>query len=225
MKRCFVYRERERFYRGLKISAWPGIHEEVAEKVGELLPRGSKIADLGAGEGSLALRLIDQGYRVKAFDLAPENFKLEPDLLVQCDLSSPEDTKKVAEEFRGQFDGVVAVEIVEHLTDPWRLVELAREILREKGVLILTTPNIESVFSRLSFLFRAQFPLFPFDEKLLPGTRGPKTGHINPVSSKELLYILRNSGFEVLESAPVGLMPFLYLKGGLEFTRPTSRLT
>ncbi|HEY7052602.1 MAG TPA: methyltransferase domain-containing protein [Mycobacterium sp.] len=42
---------------------------------------------------------------------------------------------------RGPFDVVIAGELIEHLPAPQRLLSAAREVLRPKGKLVITTPN------------------------------------------------------------------------------------
>lgn len=195
-------------YKGIRIYGSLGIHEAVSEALSKRLPKGAAVADLGAGEGAFTMRLLDNGYEVTAFDINPDGFVLSRDLLVRCDLSDPRDTDRIANEYKGKFDAVVAIELIEHLTDPWRLVELAHSLLKTGGYLFITTPNIQSSISRLLFLFKGYFGFFQFgggpcgmDKESF--ANNPKTGHINPISPPELDYIYRFSGFGVEETIPI----------------------
>lgn len=213
VKRVLIYRDTKRQYKGINISAWRGLHEEVFARLRERLEPGSRIADLGAGEGAMTQRLLDEGYRPIAFDINPEGFVPPKEYLVRCDLSDPADTERIAVEFAGSFDGVIAIEIIEHLTDPWRMVGLAKAILKPGGWLFVTAPNVSNRYSRMLFLLKGKFMLFPFDASAIPGTLGPRTGHINPITEPELEYIFKHCGFKSVETLPAGHWPLFYARG------------
>src|SRR5439155_19872567 len=52
----------------------------------------------------------------------------------------------------GSLDYLVSIEAVEHLENPWHYVKEARRVLKDHGKLFLTTPNILTIKSRLSYL-------------------------------------------------------------------------
>jgi hypothetical protein len=55
---------------------------------------------------------------------------------------------------------VTMLEIIEHVQNPYRLVEMAANALAPSGWLLITSPNIYSVRSRLRFLIRPRVPDF-----------------------------------------------------------------
>ncbi|OGZ99935.1 MAG: hypothetical protein A3C07_02800 [Candidatus Sungbacteria bacterium RIFCSPHIGHO2_02_FULL_47_11] len=61
------------------------------------------------------------------------------------------------------FQGVSAVEIYEHLENPFHFVREVARVLGGEGVLILTTPNPHHLFNKLSFLKNGEF--YRFSEK------------------------------------------------------------
>jgi len=200
-------------YRGLHIYAPPGTHEDIFERVARYIPKGSRIADIGAGAGAFSMRLLDAGYEVTAFDLAPENFKVNGAVCVRCDLADESSMNSVTSRFRGYFDAVVSIEVMEHLTDPWRLVSFSKSLLRRGGYLFVSTPNVLNRLSRVYYLLKGRFFMFEFDyEAYVRGNvafAGPRTGHINPVTDPELEYIFKHSGFRVVETAPVSRIDFI----------------
>lgn len=70
-----------------------------------------------------------------------------------------------------KFDYIVAGEIIEHLSNPGLFIESAKKHLKDEGKIIITTPNISSVFLYflVVFLDKTQDPthIYYFDEKNL----------------------------------------------------------
>ena len=168
-----------------------GVHEIILR----WFPPGpaATVFDAGAGEGALSLALSDRGYRVVASDRDRSRFLPRAIPFVQANLnvSLPFAT--------GAFDAVVSAEVLEHLENPHQLAREFARILRHGGTLVVTTPNILQVYSRIHFLLLGTCDFFD----TLSGNReqafhGP-SGHLNPVGFPELRYALERAGFEVRE--------------------------
>ena len=93
------------------------------------------------------------------------------------------------------FDAVVCCEGIEHVYSPWVLLSEFKRVLRPGGVIVITTPNVQNLLSRLKFLFCGYFYQFePFSK--VPRKFGDK-GHISPVSYWQLDYYSQVLGLEV----------------------------
>ena len=164
-----------------------------SRRVLELLPRldwnEARLADVGAGRGHLIALLAEHlraaGFeprgRLHACDVLPESFAVAdvPCLPIAPGGRLPFDG--------GSFEAVVSVEVIEHVEDPflfWR--ELAR-IAKPGATLVVTTPNVLNINSRLRTLFTG-FPLL-FDPLPLD-RRDPRRlgGHIHPITPYYLAY-------------------------------------
>lgn len=88
----------------------------------------------------------------------------------------------------GTFDVVTCLEGVEHAHDPFLLLREFARLLRSGGMLILSTPNIHNLRSRLKFLLRGT--LFWFDAREVSGI-----GHVNVVPYFIPTHILDVAGF------------------------------
>jgi len=108
-------------------------------------PRG-KVLD-AAGHGALSYKLKKLGFDVVACDLSPENFEAKPIKCNRIDLHKHNDLPYDD----ASFDYVISVETIEHLENPWHFLRELSRILKPDGVLILTTPNINSISSRAFF--------------------------------------------------------------------------
>jgi SAM-dependent methyltransferase len=62
-----------------------------------------------------------------------------------------------------KFSLITAIEVIEHLSNPGRLLSHASKHLASGGILVVTTPNMHSITARLRFLLSGR--LGQFDEK------------------------------------------------------------
>jgi 2-polyprenyl-3-methyl-5-hydroxy-6-metoxy-1,4-benzoquinol methylase len=171
------------------------VHETVLRLL-EYESRG-RMLDAGTGEGALALRMIEMGFNVEACDLNTEMFKL------QTIASKKVDLNKALPYPDNSFDFCVCVETIEHLHDAWHIISELNRVLKRNGKLIVTTPNIHSILSRLRFLFYGEHSFFTykeFAEKPIDTYHGLDK-HINPVSFPELEHILSENKMELEEVA------------------------
>ena len=167
-----------------------GVHEAVlgllrTDRVGRLL-------DAPAGEGAFAFRARDLGHEVSCADIAPARFRCAGLECRQMDLNRPWpfDSER--------FDHVVSIEAVEHLENPWHLMREANRVLRPEGKLIVTTPNVLSIRSRLSNALYG-YPNY-FHYMIESGQEGQDelpVDHINPVGFLELRHVLSRTGFGI----------------------------
>lgn len=169
----------------------PQVHRAVLKIVSSLEP-GSLVLDAPCGEGALLFRLKESGFRVRGVDIDPGAA-----LLDQTEYA-PGDLNQLPLPFQDQsFDAVTSVEGIEHLENPPALIREFHRLLKPGGLLVLTTPNITSIRSRVRFLGSGFFHMFklPLDE-----TRPSPAHHITPLTLPHLRYTLHRWGFEILET-------------------------
>lgn len=175
----------------LRERAIPGTHAFAVRVCEQYLEPGKdvKLLDIGAGEGALSQRLLEAGYQVEACELYTEQFKLDEVICHEVDLNKPwpfEDNSA---------NGIIAVELVEHIEDHLTMFEEAARVLKPGGRLLFTTPNILSLKSRISFLFTGYFYSFgPLSRHGFSDGRP----HVSPFTIDRYRYLLKGLGLDLV---------------------------
>lgn len=149
----------------------------------------ARLVDVGAGSGHLVRALgeylksrgFNPAEHLSACDVIPDSFACEE---IACRQIHPDGSLPFADE---AFEIVVSIEVIEHVENQfffWR--ELAR-IAKPGGLVVVTTPNVLNINSRLRSLFTG-FPLL--FEPLPLDAHDPRrlSGHIHPVTPYYLAY-------------------------------------
>jgi SAM-dependent methyltransferase len=170
----------------------PGLFETALELVRKYVAPGQSVAELCAGSGAFSSLLVDAGFQVVPVDGDTRWFNVPRLEVVEADLNGPFATLLGRE----RFDCITCLEGIEHLENPWHFIRQCRALLRPKGILLISTPNVECLLSRLLFLRNGGF--LNFDRKM----RVPY--HITPIISWLLSYNLKKNGFVEKEAAYLG---------------------
>ncbi len=150
------------------------------------------LLDAPAGTGAFALGAGRLGYAVTCADIDCSRFSAEGLQCGRVDLNQPWPYGNA------RFDVVACIEAIEHLENPWLLVREANRVLKPGGVLLVTTPNVLSIKSRVSYLFNGYPNYFHFGVIPVPGSDEElPVGHINPVGFLELRHILARNSFHI----------------------------
>ena len=192
------HKPEKEYFEGRQIRTDPGIHSAVADDISKHVEPSCRILDIGAGEGAFSLRLHRMGHNVHAVDVDDSGFDVPE---VSFTGVKPEDS--LSDIFgQEQFQAVVAIEVLEHMTSTWKFFNEAMKLLVPGGYLFVTTPNLCSFYSRVVFLKEGR--LFHFQ-----GRESWKMGHINPVPFFVLESFAREAGFKLVSRQGVGYMPVL----------------
>lgn len=201
-------RKPPQYYKGIRIKTDTGLHDQLMEMIEDrigLRPGGKKLRalDFGCGEGALSQRLFDAGWEVVSSDIDSASFKAAGPVFRKVDINDRAAVEKFLAEFPGGFDLILAVEVIEHVKNPWDFMASIRRVCSPHTHLIVTTPNISSWWARFMFLVTGD--LWGFSEE---SWNDP--GHINPVSEVEMRGIFRESGFECRDVWPGGVLPVIW---------------
>lgn len=150
-----------------------------AERLGRYAS-GGPVLDLGCGYGYF-LRCLGAQYEGVGIDIsehavqtARERYGLDARAGVLNETSFP----------AGHFSLVTMWDVIEHLPDPKRTLGIVRTVLKDDGVLALTTGNVGSLVARLC---GARWHLFTLPD------------HLWFFSERTLRALLEKTGFRVIE--------------------------
>jgi 2-polyprenyl-3-methyl-5-hydroxy-6-metoxy-1,4-benzoquinol methylase len=123
-----------------------GGHAKLVAAVGS----GRRVLDIGCSTGYLARILSERENRVVGIEVDP---RAAAQARQWCEEVFVGDAETVELPMKlGVFDVILCADVVEHLRDPVRFLKGKRPLLRDGGVLVLSTPNIANWSIRASLL-------------------------------------------------------------------------
>lgn len=175
-------------------------------------PAGSRVLDVGCGNGYLAARFAERGCRVVGIDMSEHGIELARRRCpgVRFEIAAADDgmLERLDEP---PFDYVVSTEVIEHLYAPDSLVRGMFGALVEGGTAVVSTPY-HGYVKNLAIALAGGF-----DAHWHPARRG---GHIKFWSRRTLIEALHQAGFEQCEFRGAGRLPYLWKSMVVAARRP-----
>jgi 2-polyprenyl-3-methyl-5-hydroxy-6-metoxy-1,4-benzoquinol methylase len=179
------------------------IEKAVIRKIQALgVSHDAKILDSPCGKAALSEAVSKLGFRVFGTDIDPaaQQFLAERFRKADLNVSLPWDDET--------FDVACSIEGIEHLENPYQYLRELHRVIRPGGHLILTTPNIISLRSRVRFFGSSFFHKDPLP--LNEAGRDP-FHHINLRPLHLLRYDLHTNGFHINEVTCTHMKPVSFL--------------
>lgn len=130
-------------------------HSLIWERLkGETLP-GARILELGVGDAAITRRLHAAGAIVDGVEIDAAAAEMARPY---CHAIHEGDLDRIdAIGLQGEYDIVLAADVLEHLAKPDYVLSRLKALLRRDGLLIVSLPNIANVYVRLNLLL-GRFP-------------------------------------------------------------------
>lgn len=164
----------------------PQLHKKILELLDN--EKRGYLLDAPAGTGKLSYYISKKGFNVLAADIDEKVFKIPEIKFRRFDLNKrlPCDDSS--------FDYIVCAEGIEHIESFYPFLWEFSRIIKHGGKLIISTPNILSIFSRLRYFLIGYYDFFGgyySDENNF------YTLHISPVGFPQLYSALKKVGFKL----------------------------
>lgn len=165
-----------------------GVHKEILKVIKK--QHFDTHLDIGCGTGALINRLIQTRLIRKHYctDINENNFRLKnvPNVIFR------KTNINEGLPFKGsKFNLITCIEVIEHVENHFELIRDITALLEKNGILIISSPNIYNIFSRISFLLRGVFINFG-DEDVRE--------HINPLIENIFINrICKDAGLKLIE--------------------------
>lgn len=190
-----------------------GVHDSVVKALVKAYPQPENVnvLDLGAGQGALTKQIHELGYTTHACEMNTDYYVFDK---VACTEANVAEALPYEE---NTFDAIASAEVIEHLIDQNKFFEECYRILKPGGKLILSTPNILSLKSRLQFFASGYYWSFnPLDNQDRSGLQ-----HVTARTAEQYHYIAHHYGFKLSDISVdkyqrssrwlLLLMPVMYL--------------
>lgn len=150
------------------------------------------ILDIPCGNMWLGKLLTEHGYRYWGSDLykVPTNTTISGAVFCTADMNDVLPFKDKS------FDYIACIHGIEHVENTPHVVREFARILKPRGEIILITPNILNISSRIRFFLRGTYFGFPHLPDL---PRKGEHAHINPINLSFLNLILKKNGLKILQ--------------------------
>lgn len=176
---------------------------------------GTRILDVGCGNGFFAGRLTSSGYRVVGIDTSESGIALAANAYPTARFEILDASGNLADRLGEEpFDIVISSEVVEHVFDPLEYARACFDALRPGGRFLCTTPYhgyLKNVGLALTNKFDAHW------EALRTG------GHIKFWSRRTLGELLSQAGFQEFHFGGAGRVPLIWKSLVAVAARPYER--
>jgi SAM-dependent methyltransferase len=153
---------------------------------------GKRALDLSSGGGDTARMIASMGFRVTGTD-----YGSPPEIPGGINWVAGVDLNEFLPFKTAVFDAVNLIEVIEHIEHQAQLIREIGRVLKPGGVIVISTPNILNVFSRVRFLFTGFLR-----GRVRPAhfSRKPRQApNIYLLHFYELYYLLFHYGFEIVQ--------------------------
>ncbi|HZV89792.1 MAG TPA: methyltransferase domain-containing protein [Candidatus Binatus sp.] len=167
------------------------------------LPPRARVLDAPCGsEAALTRALLESGFDAQGADIDNDAQEHLAKAFTRANLDEPLPWSDQT------FEAVFSTEGIEHLENHFSFLREVCRILKPGGLLVLTTPNITALRSRLRF-FGSGF--FGRDSRPLNESSRHPLHHIGLATFPELRYELHMSGFQLIDVRHTHIKPISYV--------------
>ncbi len=166
------------------------------DRVERHVPRRGQLLDVGCSAGSFMIAARGRGWGVRGIDVSPAAVDYAHDTHgLDVSVATLEESRFASH----TFDVVTIFECIEHMLDPRAALNAAADLLRDGGLLVITTPNVDGFVPRVTY--------WTLGRTLGAWEHPTPPHHLYQFSRRTLAALLHDAGFEIasIETRPMGL--------------------
>jgi 2-polyprenyl-3-methyl-5-hydroxy-6-metoxy-1,4-benzoquinol methylase len=144
------------------------------------------VLEIGCGEGNTLLELKRQGKAkfIVGVDIVDLNQSVKLDRFILANIET--DSIDLSDNY---FDIIICADVLEHLVNPWSVLEKIKKFLKPDGIIIASIPNIREFDTLRSIIIRGDF-------KYVESGVLDKT-HLRFFCKKNIIELFERSGYKV----------------------------
>ena len=173
------------------------------ELINRLHPTRGTLLDVGCSAGWFMGVAQDAGWKVAGIDVSGPAIGYSKSRGFDAKVATLDDHGFAP----GSFDVITMFDCIEHMPSPMRALKAVRTLLAPGGIVMLTTPNVDGFFPRLTYQILAR----PFGAWDHPGP----PGHIYQFGMRTMSDALERSGFTMVDARTTQI-PLDFSVGALE---------
>lgn len=166
------------------------------DRLERFVRRRGRLLDVGCSAGSFLVAARERGWDVRGIDVSPAAIT-HAHQAHGLDVSVG--TLEESGLARHSFDVVTVFECIEHMLNPRAALRAASSLLRDGGLLVITTPNVDGFVPRVTY--------WTLGRTLGAWEHPTPPHHLYQFSRRTLTALLRDAGFGITscETRPMGL--------------------
>lgn len=189
--------------RRIEGSRMSGYHDVRRDEICHLLPtRFSTVMDIGCGSG-VTLKWIEDRFpdvRVIGIEANRDAAMRASEIDLEVINTNIEENDAFLSEYAGKIDVLLLLDILEHLRDPWAMLERLEVLLSSSGIVIASIPNVRNLKVILPLIFIGRWSYS--DSGILDRT------HLRFFTRSSMISLFDGAGFEMLCLEVTGPLKF-----------------
>lgn len=178
----------------------------VLDYIQKVKPKG-RFLDVGCGNGQSVYWARKRGFDAEGVEVNERTAEYAQSQGLKVFNGFLEDTPLEP----GSFDSVLLGELIEHVTDPRNMIQQCHRLLVAEGLLVITTPNIDCMWSRTTLKF--------FNWWGIPWSSVTPPYHLHQFNYTNLDILVEKEGFVCTDEWYLRIPPLKYELGMLHLLK------